>query len=97
MRGGRGRVPRRDLEPSHDAIWEALPIEGRANRWGDEIYFRVGLDMPEEDAREVVEVGDLGYWPPGQAFCLFFGRIEGDAARFRGVRDGAPETSHTNG
>lgn len=56
-----------------DAIWEALPIEGRANRWGDEIYFRIGLDLPEEDAREVVEVGDLGYWPPGQAFCLFFG------------------------
>lgn len=56
-----------------DAIWEALPIEGRANRWGDEIYFRIGLGLPEEDAREVVEVGDLGYWPPGQAFCVFFG------------------------
>lgn len=56
-----------------DAIWDALPIEGRANRWGDEIYFHIGLGLPEEDAREVVEVGDLGYWPPGQAFCLFFG------------------------
>lgn len=56
-----------------DAIWDALPIEGRANRWGDEIYFHIGLSLPEEDAREVVEVGDLGYWPPGQAFCLFFG------------------------
>jgi len=92
-----------------DAIWDALPIEGRANRWGDEIYFRIGLSLPEEGAREVVEVGDLGYWPPGQAFCLFFGptpashgiepraaspvnvfgRIEGDATRFREVRDGA--------
>ncbi len=95
--------------PTADAIWEALPIEGRANRWGDEIYFRIGLGLPEEDAREVVEVGDLGYWPPGQAFCLFFGPtpashasepraaspvnvfgcIEGDATRFRAVRDGA--------
>lgn len=56
-----------------DAIWEALPIHGRANRWGDEIYFRIGLGLPEEDAREIVEVGDLAYWPPGQAFCLFFG------------------------
>lgn len=56
-----------------DAVWEALPIEGRANRWGEEIYFRIGLGLPEEESQEVVEVGDLGYWPPGQAFCLFFG------------------------
>lgn len=56
-----------------DAIWEALPITGRANRWGDEIYFSIGLTLPAEQGREVVAVGDLGYWPPGQAFCLFFG------------------------
>jgi hypothetical protein len=56
-----------------DAIWEALPITGRANRWGDEIYFSIGLTLPAEQGREVVTVGDLGYWPPGQAFCLFFG------------------------
>ena len=56
-----------------DAIWEALPITGRANRWGDEIYFSIGLTLPGEQGREVVAVGDLGYWPPGQAFCLFFG------------------------
>ena len=56
-----------------DAIWEALPIAGRANRWGDEIYFSIGLTLPGEQGREVVAVGDLGYWPPGQAFCLFFG------------------------
>jgi hypothetical protein len=55
------------------AIWEALPIEGRANRWGDEIYFSIGLKLSPEDGREVVAVGDLGYWPPGTALCIFFG------------------------
>jgi hypothetical protein len=56
------------------AIWEALPIEARANTWGDEIYFGVPVDADPENPREVVELGDLAYWPPGNAFCIFFGR-----------------------
>lgn len=56
------------------AIHEALPIEARANTWGDEIYFRIPVEEPLDDtAAEVVEVGDLGYWPTGCAFCIFFG------------------------
>jgi hypothetical protein len=55
------------------AIWDALPIEAVAQTWGDEIYFRIPVTLTEDDAREVVERGDLGYWPPGQAFCIFFG------------------------
>jgi hypothetical protein len=55
------------------AIAAALPIEARAQTWGDEIYFDVGQALPEESPREVVDLGDLGYWPPGQAFCIFFG------------------------
>jgi len=31
------------------------------------------LALAAEAPREVVELGDLGYWPPGQAFCIFFG------------------------
>ena len=54
-------------------IWQALPIEAAAQTWGDEIYFGIGLKAAPEAAREVVELGDLGYWPPGQAFCIFFG------------------------
>lgn len=54
-------------------IYEALPIEGIVNRWGDEIYFTLPLDCPPENQREVVEKGDLGYWVPGKAFCIFFG------------------------
>lgn len=61
--------------PTADAIWEALPIEGRANTWGDEIYFSIPVSAGQApDAQEVVQLGDLGYWPPGSAFCIFFGR-----------------------
>ncbi len=55
------------------AIWDALPIEAKADTWGDEIYFDIGLTAAPESPREVVEPGDLGYWPPGRAFCIFFG------------------------
>jgi len=57
-----------------DAIYKALPIEGIVNTWGDEIYFSISviLDL-EKDAKEIVEKGDLGYWPSGNAFCIFFG------------------------
>jgi len=55
-------------------IWEALPIEGKANLWGEEIYFAIPVKAGlEKDGREVVSVGELGYWPPGGAFCIFFG------------------------
>jgi hypothetical protein len=54
-------------------IAAALPIQARGQTWGDEIYFDIGQALAPEAPREVVEMGDLGYWPPGQAFCIFFG------------------------
>jgi len=55
-------------------IWEALPIEGRANLWGEEIYFAIPVKTGlETGSREVVSAGELGYWPTGHAFCIFFG------------------------
>ena len=54
-------------------IKKILPISNSVNTWGDEIYFSIDLIDGENDSKEVVELGDLGYWPPGNAFCLFFG------------------------
>ena len=54
-------------------IWEALPITGRANLWGDEIYFSIPLNLELEAGQELVNIGDLGYWPNGNTFCIFFG------------------------
>jgi hypothetical protein len=54
-------------------IWEALPIKSRVNLWGDEIYFSIPLSLQLEAGQEAVSMGDLGYWPDGNAFCIFFG------------------------
>jgi len=50
-----------------------LPIEAAAETWGDEIYFSIGVSIEPEDPQATVEMGDLGYWPPGTALCIFFG------------------------
>lgn len=54
-------------------IWNALPIDASANTWGDEIYFSIPVQVEEENGRDIVDLGDLGYWPPGSAFCIFYG------------------------
>ena len=59
--------------PASSQFKNLLPLAGRANIWGDEIYFRIPVEGELESPKEVVEIGDLGYWPPGSAFCLFFG------------------------
>jgi len=56
-----------------NAIWNALPIEARGSTWGDEIYFSIPVTCVPESPQEIVAAGDLGYWPPGSAFCIFFG------------------------
>lgn len=56
-----------------DAIWEALPLSAAGNTWGDEIYFGIPVRLQAENAQAVVSLGDLGYWPAGNAFCIFFG------------------------
>ncbi len=55
-------------------VADALPIEASAGTWGEEIYFSIDVDCPAcDDMSQVVELGDLAYWPPGSAFCMFFG------------------------
>jgi len=55
------------------AIWGALPIKGHVNLWGEEIYFSIPVSLDLAAGKELVSIGDLGYWPEGNAFCIFFG------------------------
>jgi hypothetical protein len=60
--------------PTARKIAAALPIQARFDTWGEEIYFAIPVTADLDDsARDVVEIGDLGFWPPGKAFCIFFG------------------------
>ena len=54
-------------------IYAALPLESSINRWGDEIYFEIPIESKIEDGIEFLDEGSLAYWPPGNAFCIFFG------------------------
>ena len=57
-----------------EAIRQSLPIAGRGNYWGGEIYFEVPVHAPrEESARDVVEPGTVAYWPDGHCLCVFWG------------------------
>lgn len=69
-------------------IWNALPIEKHGKTWGDEIYFAIPVKADEEDSQAVVEMGDIAYWPPGKAFCIFFGPTP--ASRDGDIRPASP-------
>ena len=57
------------------SVYKILPLSGTATIWGDEIYFSIPLQLEQApDARQEVEIGDLGYWPVGNAFCIFYGQ-----------------------
>ena len=76
-----------ELNDSHTAklIFDALPINAKAQRWGGEIYFSIPVRAElDAEARAVLEAGELGYWPSGNAFCIFFGKTpasQGDEIR----------------
>ena len=55
-------------------IYNALPFNLPYNVWGDEIYFSIPVHLDLEEGREIMEVGELAYWPTGNAFCIFYGR-----------------------
>lgn len=55
-------------------ILDALPLEATAKTWGEEIYFSIPVQVAEENGKATVSKGDLGYWPSGNAFCIFYGK-----------------------
>ena len=60
--------------PTAQKVSKALPISSTFSTWGDEIYFEIPVEAGlDESAKDEVEMGDLGYWPQGRAFCIFFG------------------------
>jgi len=75
--------------PTGRLILDALPLKGVANRWGEEIYFDIPVSASlEPGASDIVAKGDLGYWPTGNAFCIFFGPTpvsKGDEIRAAGA------------
>ena len=72
------------------ALFRTLPIKAKVDTWGDEIYFDVPLSMEVEDGKQVVEMGDVAYWPDGPSLCLFFGRTP--ASRGDEIRAASPVT-----
>jgi hypothetical protein len=76
---GRGKVVAEldDQNPRiAEELFKRLPIEARANLWGEEIYFEVPLELEDENPSPEAKSGDVSYWSPGSAFCIFFGRTQ---------------------
>ena len=86
--GGVSAVAVLNDSPTADAIWQALPIHAQASTWGDEIYFSIPVSQPEDNGKAVVDLGDVAYWPPGNAFCIFFGPTP--ASRGSEIRPASP-------
>jgi hypothetical protein len=59
-----------------EALWQRLPIEAEASLWGEEVYFDVPLEMEDERPAPASSAGDISYWSPGPAFCIFFGQTQ---------------------
>lgn len=75
--------------PTANAIRSTLPLERTVNTWGHELYFDVGISGETEvDASTIVQIGDLAFWPPGSAFCIFFGRTP--ASQSNEIRSASP-------
>ena len=71
-----------------EKLLEILPVDCTAQRWGDEVYFSIPLDAPAEDPQAEVYSGTIAYWPPGTAFCIFFGQTPYSAVNVLGAVDG---------
>jgi len=58
-----------------ETLYKSLPIEGTVSMWGDEIFFKIPINIElASDAQEYVEIGELAYFPQSPALCIFFGQ-----------------------
>lgn len=74
--------------PTARAVAEALPVTAAVRRWGEEVYFDIGLSHElADDARADMAVGEIAYWPTGTALCIFFGATPASGP------DGAPRAA----
>ena len=71
--GGVEAVSRLEDNPELERLSEKSPFKSEAERWGDEIYFELPIKLNLSGERREMEVGEVAYWPPGNALCLFFG------------------------
>lgn len=71
-----GEVVRFQAPRTTDALLRRLPIEGRAARWKDEVYFEAGITVGLEKPKSKVQAGTIAYWPMGSAVCIFYGETE---------------------
>jgi hypothetical protein len=83
-----------------DNLAKALPFEGRAARWKEEIYFETPVKLGAEKPKPKVEVGTIAYWPMGSALCIFYGptdpyspvnivgKVASNLEMFRSVKSG---------
>ena len=67
-----------------------MPIKAHVNLWGEEIYFSIPVSLDLEAGKKLVSIGDLGYWPQGKAFCIFFGPTP--ISRGNKIRPASPVT-----
>jgi hypothetical protein len=72
----KGELTRFSAPRTVDAILRALPIEGKASIWKDEVYFETPVKMGREKEKDTVETGTIAYWPLGSAFCIFYGKSQ---------------------
>lgn len=56
-----------------EKVWEVLPVQANGSLWGDEIYFKIPVETGYENPKDIVESGDIAFWPSGSAMCIFFG------------------------
>ncbi len=76
--------------PTAKAIWEALPIESRAQTWGKEVYFKIPVHMDPDNAQAEVPSGTVAFWPDGDCLCLFYGQTPYSPVNVVGMLDGDP-------